>query len=334
MLPKIKDTEDQQILRDSCGRRVNYLRLAVTDRCNLTCRYCRPRNTSSPKTHLLTFGELLRIVAVFASLGIDKVRLTGGEPFARRGFIDLVREITSIPGINTVSITTNGTLCFDQIKELKKTGVTGLNFSLDTLSPQRFARITGRDLFHEAFTSIMEAVLQGLKVKVNVVVQDGLNTDELLHLAGLAENQAIEVRFIEPMHFNGRENFSSSSWSAPQLAKFFQENIPGCTETLSVEPSTARLFTAKNYKGRIGVIGGHSRSFCHSCNKVRVTPLGGLKNCLYGKGVLDLRALISENFSNQEIKSAIRSAVLKKAANGNEAAAVAADRRSMALIGG
>jgi len=329
-----QDRNTQSILRDSFGRQINYLRLAVTDRCNLTCRYCRPRNTGSPKAALLSYDELLRLVRVFASLGISKVRLTGGEPFARTGFIGLVKEISKISGINNVCITTNGTLCFDHIKELKKNGVSGLNFSLDTLSPERFRQITGADLFHEAFASIMEAVLQGIKVKVNVVVLDALNTDELLHLAGLAENLPIEVRFIEPMHFNGRKNFTTSTWTISSLARFFREKIPGCTEALSASPSTARLFTARNYQGRIGVIGGHSRTFCHTCNKVRVTPLGMMKTCLYDKEVLDLKKMLRAGYADQALVRAIHDTVQKKAASGTEAASGADATCSMALIGG
>lgn len=325
---------EQPLLQDSFGRQINYLRLAVTDRCNLTCRYCRPSSTASAKASLLSYDELLRLVRIFASLGINKIRLTGGEPFARKGFLGLVRQISTIPGINNLSITTNGTLCFDHIKELKKIGVTGLNFSLDTLSPQRFQQITGADLFHEAFASIMEAVIQGLKVKINVVVLDNLNTDELLHLAGLAENLPIEVRFIEPMPFNGRTNFATSSWTISGLARFFQAKIPGCTEALQTRPSTARLFTARNYQGRIGLIGGHSRSFCHTCNKVRVTPLGMLKTCLYGKEVLDFKKMLCDGYADQALVRAIHAAVQHKAASGIEADNGAQARCSMALIGG
>lgn len=324
-------------LHDSFGRHINYLRLAVTDRCNLNCVYCRPPITSpAQKAGILTYPELLRIVRLFSGLGITKVRLTGGEPFSRAGLMDFIGKVTKIPGIEKVSITTNGTLCFNHIKTLKQTGISGLNFSLDTLSPSRFQRITGVNLFHDTFSTIMEAVLQGIRVKVNVVVLDEHNTDELLHLAGLAKNLPLEVRFIEPMYFNGVGKFLASSWNASALIKFFMKNIEGCVETIAAEPSTARVFKAKDYQGTIGVIGGHSRTFCHACNKIRITSHGMMKNCLYDQGALDLKNMLRDNFSDEEIKRTIGRIVSTKAADGLIASQMnpATGNRSMALIGG
>lgn len=323
-------------LCDSHGRDISYLRLAVTDRCNLRCSYCMPKGCLSPRNELLDYDELLRVVRLFAGLGIDKIRLTGGEPFVRKGFVDFLAEIHSVPGIREIGITTNGTLCFDQIQRLKESGVSGINFSLDTLSPARYQKITGADLFHEAFASIMEAIIQGIRVKVNVVVLDNDNSDELLHLAGLAENYPVEVRFIEPMHFNGSGEFTPPHWNAMRLKAFFLENLPGCVEILKKHDSTAQLFKVKKYSGIVGIIAGHSRSFCASCNKVRLTPQGMLKNCLYDNGVLDMKGLLRSGADDEEINAAIQSAVAAKYADGF---IVEKDRRdfvprSMATIGG
>lgn len=323
-------------LCDSHDRDITYLRLAVTDRCNLRCTYCMPKGCLSPRNELLNYDELLRVVRLFAGLGIGKIRLTGGEPFARNGFVDFLTEIHNVPGIKEIGITTNGTLCFDQIQRLKESGVTGINFSLDTLSPARYQKITGADLFHEAFASIMEAIIQGIRVKVNVVVLDNDNSDELLHLAGLAENYPVEVRFIEPMHFNGSGEFTPPHWNAMRLKAFFLENLPGCVEILKKHDSTAQLFKVKKYSGIVGIIAGHSRSFCASCNKVRLTPQGMLKNCLYDNGVLDMKGLLRSGADDEEINAAIQSAVAAKYADGF---IVEKDRRdfvprSMATIGG
>lgn len=321
---------------DSHGRCITYLRLAVTDRCNLRCSYCMPKGCRSAKNELLDYDELLRVVRIFAGLGIGKIRLTGGEPFARKGFVDFLAEIKNVPGIKEIGITTNGTLCLDQIQRLKALGVTGLNFSLDTLSPARYQKITGADLFHEAFASIMEAILQGILVKINVVVLDKDNCDELLHLAGLAENYPVEVRFIEPMHFNGSGEFTPPQWHAARLKTFFLENLPGCVELIRKHDSTAQLFKVKNYLGAVGIIAGHSRSFCASCNKVRLTPQGMLKNCLYDNGVLDMKGLLRSGAGDGEITAAIRNAVTVKSADGSIAENGRRDRmpRSMATIGG
>ncbi|MBA3003868.1 MAG: GTP 3',8-cyclase MoaA [Desulfurivibrio sp.] len=326
-------------LCDSHGRNINYLRLAVTDRCNLRCTYCMPKGCFAPRNELLNYDELLRVVRIFAGLGIGKIRLTGGEPFVRKGFVDFLAEIHSVTGIKEVGITTNGTLCFDQIQRLKASGVTGINFSLDTLSPTRYQKITGSDLFHEAFAAIMEAIIQGIRVKINVVVLDNDNSDELLHLARLAENYPVEVRFIEPMHFNGSGKFTPPHWNAMRLKGFFLENLSGCVEILKkIRPhgSTAQLFKVKNYSGIVGIIAGHSRSFCASCNKVRLTPQGMLKNCLYDNGVLDMKGLLRSGADDREIIIAIQNAVAAKSADGF---IVEKDRRdfvprSMATIGG
>ena len=323
-------------LCDSHGRYITYLRLAVTDRCNLRCSYCTPKGCLTSKNELLDYDELLRVVRVFAGLGVGKIRLTGGEPFARQGFVDFLAEIQSVPGIKEIGITTNGTLCLKEIQRLKGSGVTGLNFSLDTLSPVRYQKITGADLFHEAFASIMEAVMQGFRVKVNVVVLDNDNCDELLHLAGLAENYPLEVRFIEPMHFNGSGEFTPPLWHAARLKAFFLENLPGCVELLKKHDSTAQLFKVKNYLGAVGIIAGHSRSFCASCNKVRLTPQGVLKNCLYDNGVLDMKGLLRSGADDGEITAAIQNAVTAKSADGSIAEKDRRDclPRSMATIGG
>jgi len=323
-------------LCDSHGRCITYLRLAVTDRCNLRCTYCMPKGCLASKNELLDYDELLRVVRIFAGLGIGKIRLTGGEPFARKGFVDFLAEIKEVTGIKEIGITTNGTLCFNDIQRLKASGVTGLNFSLDTLSPARYQKITGADLFHEAFASIMEAIILGIRVKVNVVVLDNDNCDELLHLAGLADDYPVEVRFIEPMHFNGSGEFTPPQWNAARLKAFFLKNLPGCVELLKKHDSTAQLFKVKNYLGTVGIIAGHSRSFCASCNKVRLTPQGVLKNCLYDNGVLDMKGLLRSGADDGEITAAIRNAVMAKSADGSIAEKDRRDRmpRSMATIGG
>lgn len=329
--------QSKNALLDRHDRLVSYLRLSITDRCNLNCIYCRPGPCRDlPRRELLSYEEMLRLVRIFAELGVRKVRVTGGEPFARQGAVDFIGRIKKIVGIKTVGVTTNGTLAFKHLGRLKKAGVTAVNFSLDTLFPERYGKITGSDLFQEVFSSIIEAIMLEMSVKINVVVLDTVNTDELLSLAGLAKTFPVEVRFIEPMPFDGRGEFKPSIWNAARLKEYLQEHLPDCIEFIRKENSTAQLFKAKGFQGVVGIIGGHSRNFCASCNKVRLTPQGILKNCLYDDGVLDLKKFLRRNACDEEIKEAIRLAVGMRMANGH---AVEQERqkknvRSMAAIGG
>ena len=333
----LSSSQHSGILMDGHGRRISYLRLAVTDRCNLHCTYCRPEKCAPhPRGELLSYEELHRLVRIFAGLGIRKVRITGGEPFARQGLVGFIERIMALPGIETVALTTNGTLALSHIRSLKQLGIAGINFSLDTLSPARYQNITGAALFHAAFAAILEAIIQSVPTKINTVVLDNQNTDELLDLAKIAEHHPVAVRFIEPMPFGLNTTFAVSSWTAARLKEFFLHRLPGSMELLPTEGSTAHVLKVKNFQGTIGIIGGHTRIFCASCNKVRITPQGILKNCLYDDGVLDLRQMLRNGEKDEAIRYAIRCAVMQRRRDGRmaEQERCVDAARSMAAIGG
>jgi len=195
-------------LYDNHGRAINYLRLAVTDRCNLRCFYCMPEEGIKylPKKDLLTFEEIERLVSLLATLGITKIRLTGGEPFVRTDLIQLIRKIVAIPGIHDVHLTTNGVLTAPYLKELKALGIASVNLSLDTLDKTRFHTITRRDEFDNVMNTFEQLLLHAIPVKINAVVMEGKNIDDILPLIELTKNKNVSVRFIEEMPFNGEGN--------------------------------------------------------------------------------------------------------------------------------
>ncbi len=328
----------RQPLVDNFGRKINYLRLAVTDRCNLNCRYCRPASSHfDTRRELLSYEELTRLTRLLAAMGISKVRLTGGEPFVRNGLIDLLRHLRSLPGIKQLALTTNGTLAGPHLDTLRQIGLDGLNISLDTLSPNRFAEITGHDLFGGVMDFIKAAISAGIPVKINAVVQDGINTDELIALARLAEKWPIQVRFIEPMPFNGDKGFQATEWAIVRLRDFFSRELPGLVEAVAPGATTAQVFRAPGFAGAIGFIGGYSRSFCKQCNKIRITPQGMLKTCLYDDGVLNLKELLRDGAADHEVEAMIRQCLGHRQPNGFAAAALHQGGRqacSMSSIGG
>ncbi len=192
-------------LMDNYGRHISYLRMAITDRCNLRCQYCMPAEGVPFDGHdaILSYEEILRLLQIAASLGITKIRFTGGEPFARKDFIHLFEKTAAIPGIEEIHITSNGVSLAEHVNTLKDLGVSGINLSLDTLDPEKFLAITRRDYFSHVMNSIESVLAASIPLKINSVIQDGVNTDEIVDLARLAENKPVTVRFIEQMPFNG-----------------------------------------------------------------------------------------------------------------------------------
>ena len=327
-------------LTDNLGRVINYVRLAVTDRCNLNCRYCRPKGPcSEPRRELLSYEELGRLTGLLVGMGIDKVRITGGEPLVRHGMLDFFRRLRAIQGLRQLALTTNATLLAPHLATLRELQLSGLNISLDTLKAERFAAITGQNLFAAVFEVIEEAIAAGIPVKINAVVQQDINTDELLDLARLAENRPIQVRFIEPMPFDGGSNFIAGTWNLARLEQHFRNHLPELTETPQVG-STARIFQPSGFTGSIGLIGGYSRCFCATCNKIRITPQGMLKTCLYDDGVLDLKEVLRTGATDGEIADLVRACLGRRHADGFAAASrrqqdgMAGSCASMATIGG
>lgn len=325
-------------LIDNFGRTITYLRLAITDRCNLRCRYCMPKEgiDTARDSDLLSFDEIIRIIKVAVSCGLSKVRLTGGEPFIRRDFMRLLNVVSEIPGIESVHITSNGVEVAEHVPRLRQLGIAGINLSLDSLNPDRFAAITSRYVLEKVKKTLDLLVQAGITVKVNVVVQDGINTGEIAALAALAKTRPITVRFIEQMPFNGCKGREvAHRWNTGQILDELRNNFPTMHRSLK-SSGTARCYSIPGFAGLIGIIGAYSRQFCSSCNKIRITPHGLLKTCLYDSGALDLRTLLRDrSISDGHLAAVLAKAVADKPENGYAAEKKNHGcRESMATIGG
>jgi cyclic pyranopterin phosphate synthase len=323
-------------LIDGYGRRITYLRLAITDRCNLRCRYCRPESGVPfiPHDEILSLEECERLVRIFCSLGITKVRLTGGEPFSRRGCLSFLSRLRRIEGVQFLHITTNGVKTARFLDELNAIGIDGLNLSLDTLDPKRFWKITRRNYLDPVLQTLHGALALGIPLKINSVVLEDTSDGEVIKLAGLARTFPVAVRFIERMPFSGKVR--SGKLENDDLVLRLKKIFPQLAECEAASPSTARLFSLPGYEEKIGVIQGHSRQFCHTCNKVRITPTGMLKTCLYDNGVLDLKLLLRRGASDEEITAAVVACIGSRFADGHEAEQFCrrAEEPSMSRIGG
>jgi molybdenum cofactor biosynthesis protein A len=324
---------------DNHGRPLNYLRLAVTDRCNLRCFYCMPEEGINylPKKELLSFEEIIRLVTLMASMGIRKIRLTGGEPFVRNDLMSLIARITEIPGIHEWHITTNGILTQPHIKDLKKLGVGSVNLSMDTLDRERFKMITRRDEFGLCRQTMDELIAADIPVKINAVVMEGKNIEDIIPMAELTRQQNISVRFIEEMPFNGG-NELHKTWSHGKIVDHLRTHFPGLQKIQDPENSTAYHYQVPGYKGNIGVIAAFSRSFCGTCNRLRLTAQGTLKTCLYDDGVLDIKKLMRAGMSDEDLKLTLLAAFANRPLNGFEAEQRRSNKHSvhesMSTIGG
>ncbi len=325
------------ILVDNFNRRIDYLRLAVTDRCNLRCVYCMPPEgiPFMPRNQVLTYEEMERLVRIVAAMGIRKVRLTGGEPFVRKNLIDFIARLVRIPGVERVHITTNGVLTAPLIPRLKALGIAGVNLSLDTMNRERFIQIARRDALTAVLDTFYALLDAGIPLKVNMVVFDGLNTDEIIPMSQLAAQYPIELRYIEQMPFDGGVGRRAVVYNYARILDTLKQAYPQLTP-VDLPDSTARVFRVPGFKGRLGIIGGFSRVFCATCSRMRITASGQLKTCLYDNGVLDLRELLRSGASDKTIASAIRLKIMDRAADGFEAERRSrrTDGTSMAEIGG
>ncbi len=311
-------------LYDQHGRPLEYLRLAVTDRCNLRCFYCMPEEGIKyvPRQELLSYEEMLRLTAVLATLGVRKVRLTGGEPFVRRDLMPFMERLAQVPGIDDISLTTNGVLTAPHVPALARLGVRAVNLSLDTLDRARFAGITRRDELPRVLETFYALLDAGIQVKINAVVMDGQNIDDLVPLAALSRDLPVDVRFIEEMPFNGGSHAAgpaSLPWNHVRIRQHLAAHFGTLTSVPTPAGATASDYTIAGHTGRVGIIAAYSRTFCGTCNRLRLTAEGGLKTCLYDQGVLDVRALLRGGASDAELAAALADAFRYRAANGFEA---------------
>lgn len=306
-------------LIDSFGRQINYVRLAITDRCNLRCQYCMPAKGIDivPRKELLSYKEMYRIVRVLTELGVTKVRLTGGEPFARRDFMSFLEMLSYNDLLKDINITTNGALVSKHIKTLESfEKVKNINLSIDSLHPDKFAKITRRDVFTEVYEAFELLEKSSLNLKLNVVVQSNFNTDEINDFVRLTKDKNIAVRFIEEMPFNGKgQRDIQENWNFARILKEIQSEYD-ITELISEKSSTSRNYQVNGFKGNIGIIPAFTRTICNDCNRIRVTATGTFKNCLFDDGVFNLRDFIRNGASNDDLKALFLKLIKEKPENG------------------
>ena len=316
-VPPISPLPDRLV--DNHGRKINYLRLAITDRCNLRCRYCLPEKGVSFVSHdeILSFEEFERLVVIFSGLGISKIRVTGGEPFVRQGCLPFLRRLKQIPGVSHLHVTTNGVETGQYLDELADIGMAGVNLSLDTLDPKRFWAITRRDSHRQVLATLHGVLDRGIPLKINSVVLEDTSDQEIVDIMSLTKSYPLTLRFIEIMPFSGQRR--SQKIFSGNLAQRLQTLLPELQECKTPLPTTARLFSLPGYKGKLGVIAGYSRLFCQTCNKVRITPAGMLKTCLYDNGVLDLKKMLRAGAGDDEIQQQVLAGIHKRFVNGHEA---------------
>ena len=317
------------------------MRLAVTDRCNLRCHYCMPAEGLQwlQRSELLSYEEMLRLCGIIMALGVNKIRITGGEPFSRKDMMPFLERLAPLNGLKILTLTTNGVLTLPYLPRLKAVGITGINLSLDTLNPATFFQITRRDEFKAVMDTLYGCLEAGISVKVNAVVMDGINTADIIPLVALTADLPIEVRFIEEMPFNGGTVFNTMpAWNYHKILAHIATHYPAITKVEQPGYNTASVYQIEGHKGQVGIIAAYSRTFCGSCNRLRLTPEGILKTCLYEHGGLNLKQLMRSGATDLQLADSITHAVLHKAKDGHEAEAQhngsKATFESMAAIGG
>ncbi len=305
-------TSSTDQLVDNHGRGINYLRLSITDRCNLRCFYCMPEAgvEKLPHDDILRFEEILEVARAAVSLGVSKVRITGGEPLIKRGAVMLVREIAAWPGVKTVALTTNGTRLEKYVNVLKEAGLTRINVSLDSLDSAVYRKITRVGELDKVLRGIDSALALGFPVKMNTVLIDGLNSGELDNFIRLAQEKSMEVRFIERMSFKDNDPYVSQAKVLAQLKERYE------VKPLSDEKTSphVRLFDVDG--ARIGFISPRSVPFCTGCNKLRLKPNGELRACLASAAHVDVRTVLRSPHSDKDLRQAVREAVALKPESG------------------
>ena len=302
---------------DKYGRTVNYLRLSVTDRCNLRCFYCNTCTNFSfiPHDQILTYEECLDLIHVGISMGVNKVRLTGGEPFVRKGFVSFVRKVLSSYPELDLRVTTNGTLLSGIVPHLATLGLRRLNISLDTLDRKKYEEITRRDLYPQVRQAIDDCLESSIQVKINVVAVKGVNDSELADFVRFALDNPLDVRFIEFMPIGDDTGWNQSRyWSAVDILDRVQDMTtirPVLTREKNCGP--ARMYELPEGQGRIGIISPLSNHFCSQCNRLRITPDGGLRTCLFSDKEYQLRPMLrNPKFGLDKIEQVMVAASRKK----------------------
>ena len=295
---------------DNFGRKINYLRISLTDRCNLRCIYCMPEtgiNNMISHDEILSLEEFYEIIKIFVELGIDKIRFTGGEPLVRKNMIDLIRKTSKLDDVKDISLTTNGLLLKSMAKDLKDAGLNRVNISLDTLDKEKYASITRGGDLNAVLEAIDEAIKVGLTpIKINTVLMGGFNDDEIRNLVQLTK-RGIDVRFIELMPIGGATGFAKEKFISNDLIlKTISELEPVEREDIS---SPATYYKLPGATGKVGIINPISCKFCNNCNRIRLTASGQLKLCLHSNREIDLKSALR---NSEDVKQIIKDAIMTK----------------------
>lgn len=324
------------MLIDAFNRVIDYIRISITDRCNLRCKYCVDGTLSfMPHNEMLSYEEIIRFVQICAELGVSKIRLTGGEPLARKGIPYLLGEINKIPGIDDISLTTNGVFLGEKILDLKEAGLKRVNISLDTLKRERFAFITGVDAFDDVLMSIEKAMHAGLNpIKINTVIIKGFNDDEILDFAKLAKTLNHHVRFIEYMPFGDSDLWDNSKIIASSEIEGLIKTSYGLEPYVSNDKGPAKMFKIEGGAGKIGFISPVSSHICSECNRIRLTCNGMIRPCLFSDVEYDVKKLMREGNTDEEIRAFIKDIVRVKPEKKHEIGQIKKCQRSLRHIGG
>jgi GTP 3',8-cyclase len=315
------DKEPRQFssfLTDNYSRQHNYLRISVTERCNLRCLYCMPEEgvQLSPQAHLLTTPEIVYLSELFVNQGVDKIRLTGGEPTVRKDIVDLMQQIGRLRsnGLKELCITSNGISLHRKLDSMVESGLTGVNLSLDTLDPHQFAIMTRRN-GHEAVMKSINRILDmnklgaGIRLKINCVVMRGLNEREILPFVELGREQDLEVRFIEYMPFDGNKWSEKKMLSFGEMLALIREKYPQVEKVQDDKNDTSKTYRIPGFAGRIGFITSMTHNFCGTCNRLRITSDGNLKVCLFGNAEVSLRDILRESNNGDPIDAEAMEAI-------------------------
>lgn len=298
---------------DKLNRNIEYLRISVTDRCNLRCVYCMPEEgvENIPHNEILSYDEILRICKCVSTLGIKKIKITGGEPLVRKDIVSLIKDIKKIDGIEQVTLTTNGVLLYDMAEDLYKAGIDSVNVSLDTLNRDKFLKITRRDKFKNVSMAVDKLVNLGVRVKINCLAIKEHNLDEIVKIVQYSKNNNIDVRFIELMPIGYGKNYTGISNEV--ILRLLEEQY-GKFEKIKEKRGNgpAVYYSNEEFKGCVGFISAISHEFCETCNRVRLTANGFLKLCLhYNKGI-DLKDHLRNNITDEDLRNMIRKAIENK----------------------
>ena len=302
-------------LQDPQGRKFPYLRLSITDLCNFRCNYCLPEGCQDHHhSQSLTLAEIKRLVSAFAAVGVEKIRLTGGEPTLRNNFADIVRTIKQVPGIRKVAMTTNGYKMEQRVTDWLDAGVDAINVSVDSLNPQTFNLITGHNRLQEVLDGMEKAFAHGLpEIKVNAVALKGINDQELGAFIQWVKERPITIRFIELMQTGGNERFFDEHHYSGKKIRDRLLDQGWIRKVRPVDAGPAQEFCHPEYKGQVGVIMPYSKDFCNDCNRLRVTSLGQLQLCLFAESGIELRDLLQSDDQQDELVARIHQSLkLKK----------------------